>query len=142
MRMLHFLKNPFLFLIVIFWASCNAVPTEEVVEEKYETGKPKTIVIYEDSTKKVKVEERGFYEDGKTQIKGKLKNEKRNGLWTYWYPNGNKWSECEYKEGLKHGRTTVWYENGKKRYEGYYTEDKKSGEWKYWDEAGNLLKTE
>src|SRR5687767_8613504 len=109
------MKNLGIILCIALFVSCGTVPTEEVVEEKYETGKPKMIVTYEDSTKKVKVEETGFYEDGKTQIKGKLKDEKRNGLWTYWYPNGNKWSECEYKEGLKHGRTTVWYENGKKR---------------------------
>ena len=76
----------------------------------------------------------------KIQLEGDYKNEKRSGIWTFYYQNGNKWSEGEYKDGLNNGKSTTWFENGNKRYEGQYKDGKQTGKWKFWDEKGNFVK--
>ena len=46
---------------------------------------------------------------------GKMKNGKKDGLWTSWYENGQKESEETFKDGKRDGLGTWWYENGQKK---------------------------
>ena len=39
---------------------------------------------------------------------GYYKNGKKDGLWTYWYPEGQKSSEAHYKDGVENGVTTLY----------------------------------
>ncbi len=57
---------------------------------------------------------------------------------TYWYENGQKKLEQNYKDGKKHGKMTTWYENGQIEYVGNYKDGKEDGKWTYWDENGSL----
>jgi hypothetical protein len=67
-----------------------------------------------------------------------IKDGKEDGLFIYWYENGQKKEEVTFKFGEKDGKWTFWYENGQKEWE----ETFKAGELidlKYWDEDGNLI---
>lgn len=89
---------------------------------------------------RVLYKETGYYPDGQLRIKGKFRDNQRDGRWTYWYEDGNKWSEATFKAGMRHGKSTVWHENGQKYYQGFFNMDERSGIWHFWDTAGVLVK--
>jgi len=47
-----------------------------------------------------------------------------HGLRTWWYPNGRKRSERNYKDGKKHGLQTEWDKDGQKKRETNYKDGK------------------
>ena len=61
----------------------------------------------------------------------------RDGLYTHWYDNGQKWYELTIKDGEFDGLYTNWYENGQKRFEGTYEDGELISE-KYWNEDGSV----
>ena len=61
---------------------------------------------------------------GKTLLKGTYKNGKKDGLWTWWYENGEKKNEGTFKDGKENGLHRWWYENGQKSKEGTYKDGK------------------
>ena len=65
-------------------------------------------------------------------------------IW-YW-PNGNKYKEYEFKDGWLHGSYKIWWENGNINTTGERksTVEKKEvriGTWEYYDEEGNKTET-
>ena len=83
------------------------------------------------------------YENGKKKYEGdRLDGGTRTGSWTFWHPNGQKWSEGTYKSGKLEGVWTYWRDNGKKRWDGSFKDDKRDGVWTWWDEQGNAWMTE
>jgi antitoxin component YwqK of YwqJK toxin-antitoxin module len=58
------------------------------------------------------------------------------GVWTAWYPNGQKQVEGEYREDVPTGQFTWWHENGQKQGEGQYDRGVKTGVWTTWHENG------
>lgn len=54
-----------------------------------------------------------YYPDGQTKAEGQYKKGKKDGKWTHWYSNGQKEEEMEYRDGKQHGNWAMWYENGK-----------------------------
>ena len=79
------------------------------------------------------------YDNGVIEMRGMMKDGKREGLWKSWYQNGAPWSETTFTDGMKNGKTTTWYENEQKRYEGFFTNDVESGKWIFWNEKGNVV---
>ena len=63
---------------------------------------------------------------------------KQNDLWTYWYENGQKWAEENYKEGKKDDKSTFWNESGLKVSEENYKEGKKDGKSTFWNLSGEI----
>ena len=61
---------------------------------------------------------------GKTLLKGAHKNGKKDGLWTWWYENGEKKNEGTFKDGKENRLHRWWYENGQKSKEGTYKDGK------------------
>jgi hypothetical protein len=49
------------------------------------------------------------YVDSVQVIRGSYVNGKKEGLWTYWYPNGNMKAEGHYRDDLKDGMWVEWY---------------------------------
>lgn len=82
-----------------------------------------------------------FYDNGALKIEGKKVNGKRHGQWTSYYPDGKKWSETTFDNGVKSGPTRSFYENGMMRYSGQYKNDEKAGTWNFYNDAGVLEKT-
>lgn len=128
-----------LLAITILLGSC--AKQQEVVEDFYEDGAPKTISIYKisDGGSK-KIEETTFYPDGKKKMHGNIKNNKRHGEWKAWHKNGLLWSTGQYENGLRQGVSKVYYENGQLYIEGSYKDDEAKGTWIWYDEKGNVLK--
>ena len=62
-----------------------------------------------------------------------------NGLFTWYYENGQKRAEETYIDGELDGLDTTWYENGQKKVEGT-RKDGKLIEVTWWDEDGNVIK--
>ncbi len=127
-------------LLIVLISACKHELTQ-VTEEIYDDGSPRVVRFYDESNgKKVLKNEKTYYKGLKVQTEGAYKDNKRDGLWIYYYDNGNKWSETEFKNGVNEGKSVTYYENGKVRYEGYYKNDVKTGKWKFYDESGKLEK--
>ena len=74
------------------------------------------------------------YHDGAQQRN--YKDGKLDGLWVFWYKNGQKEMEQNYKDGKKDGLWVWWYENGQKEMEGNYKDSKQDRLWVYWHKNG------
>lgn len=64
----------------------------------------------------------------KENSKGFLINNKKDGLWTYWYDGVQKKKEGYFKDGVEVGKWTFWYEDGKVQYIGTCKNGKKEGQ--------------
>ena len=69
-----------------------------------------------------------------------FKNDKKDGLWTRWYENGQKEREGTYKDGKQDGLHTEWHESGQKCLEGTWEHGKKLSV-KYWNRKGEEVET-
>ena len=63
---------------------------------------------------------------------------KRHGLWTYWYENGQKKSQCLYSEGVRDGLYIGYYKNGQKKVEKIYKVVKEEV-WEPYDVSKKML---
>lgn len=138
MKMMRYI--PF-FLVALFLVSC-AEKLEEQVAETHNNGKVKRIKYFKaEGEDKFLRKEAFFYENGQKRMEGEYNREgKKDGKWTYWYENGNKWSEGYFSEGLNHKERTTWHENGNLHYTGVYDKGKRVGVWKFYNEEGEMVK--
>ena len=79
-----------------------------------------------------------WFENGEKKNEGSFKDGLENGLHKWWYENGQKGIEGTYKDGLEFGLWTYFYENGQKQIEGIYTDWEKVGKWTYYNEDGSI----
>ena len=70
---------------------------------------------------------------------GKIKSGKREGIFTYWYENGRKKSECNYVEDKENGLHKYWYDSGVIRWETEYLYGLVNGVFKSYDQLGNII---
>jgi antitoxin component YwqK of YwqJK toxin-antitoxin module len=66
-------------------------------------------------------------------------NGKPDGVWKYWYPNGQLRQQISLKQGKKHGPSMEWDENGGKRFEATFDEDKLHGTATRWFRDGRKI---
>ncbi len=68
----------------------------------------------------------------------------REGLWTFWFPNGELREQGPYRDGARVGRWKQWHSNGKPRSEGERADagtqpgSPRTGYWRFWFENGEL----
>jgi antitoxin component YwqK of YwqJK toxin-antitoxin module len=131
----------FVALIAII-ASCKQQEYEKQVTETFPDGTPKREQYFlgkEDGRYMAK--DVFYYADGQKRVEGEYNKEgKKHGDWTYWYDNGNKWSEGSFNEGLNDGERITWHENGQQHYTGEYDKGKRVGIWRFYDENGTMTK--
>jgi len=125
--------------VLFLFIGCNP-KLEEVVIDTHPDGSPKE-VNYLKGKNKILVKGVYYYDNHTKRMEGEFKNEKRDGKWTAWYPEGVVWSEGWYKDGERDGKGIVYYENGQTYYSGNYVMGKQVGVWKFWNEDGTFLKT-
>jgi antitoxin component YwqK of YwqJK toxin-antitoxin module len=80
-----------------------------------------------------------FYASNKLQMTGSYKSKKfkeKEGLFVYYYENGNKSSEGNYVAGKSEGVWKFWFESGELKSEGEYLDNEKDGVWNYWYQNG------
>jgi len=80
------------------------------------------------------------YMGGKTDFEGSYKDGKKDGKWTGWYENGQKFSELNWKDGIRNGKYTEWHENGQKKWEATFKDGEVDGLFTIWDENGQKKK--
>jgi len=68
--------------------------------------------------------------------------DEKHGLWTWWYPNGQKYSEGRYLNDAPVGLWVFWHSNGQKQMEGEYAAGTLAGKWTWWKEDGSVLRAE
>jgi len=101
-----------------------------------------------------------YYDNGQILSKVHYNDGKLDGKWTFWYENGQKQLEGNYKpyevlaedcraersspyifpaKDSKDGKWTEWYENGQKKLEQNYKCGRVIGKWTTWDENGQKM---
>ncbi|MEO7045430.1 MAG: hypothetical protein ABI091_09020 [Ferruginibacter sp.] len=69
-----------------------------------------------------------FFDNGITQATGSFNDAgKKNGLWTYYYDNGQVKEKTNAINGLANGLAEGWFDNGNKRYNEKYIDGKVNG---------------
>ena len=107
------MKNHIIISLLILLVGCSTS------QKEYDTNhivKLNGVYVKEISDEIVNGEVFQVVDDMKVPI-GKMKNGKKDGLWTSWYEIGQKESEETFKDGKRDGLGTWWYENGQKKEE-------------------------
>ncbi len=78
------------------------------------------------------------YEEGQLVEEGEYVNNKKNGVWTKYYPNGKKKQELTFVNNIANGYAKIYYRSGQVQEEGMWHQNKWSGHYKYYNENGNL----
>lgn len=135
-------KTGIVLLCILCLVACNRnASKQESAEEKPRDRMSQDFTFESKADSVVSGEQIHYHKNGVIEMRGMMKDGKRDGLWKSWYENGLPWSETTFVLGKKNGKTTTWYDNGKKRYEGFYTNDKESGRWMFWKEDGSIADT-
>ena len=66
----------------------------------------------------------------------------KHGLVSWWFENGQKSQEINYKNGRQDGRQTWWFEDGQTRFKGNYKDEKRDGRQTWWYNNGQMRKEE
>jgi antitoxin component YwqK of YwqJK toxin-antitoxin module len=72
------------------------------------------------------------YDNGQKKRTGAVKENKNNGLWTWYYDNGKKNMQGNFKNGKREGVWITWDTEGNKVIECEYSNDKLNGEYILW----------
>lgn len=70
--------------------------------------------------------------------KGHYVNNKKSGVWSSYYPSGQKKNEITYTKGNAIGPASFYYPDGKLSEKGYWNIDHWEGEYKFYHESGQL----
>lgn len=83
--------------------------------------------------------EKGFYGAKRPQYSiGVDKQDRKQGLETWWYQNGTRKYEASNNAGFRNGKFTAWYPDGKIWYEGYEFHGKPESTLTYWHPNGQV----
>jgi len=82
-----------------------------------------------------------FYFNDTLQMEGhfsSIHKDKKEGNFVWYYSNGKKSTERNYKSGKLNGVYKRWYENGQQELLGFYKNNKRDSTWTWWYDNGNL----
>ena len=83
-----------------------------------------------------------YYSNGNVYIKGqKNSSGQREGIWGYFYENGNIEIRTPYKEDKKDGIEEWFWYNGNILWRTPYKDGREDGTQNFYDEQGNITKT-
>lgn len=107
------------------------------------TGQPAAPPVVADSTHVAPVTDgpQVMHTTDGGHMEGDLKQAKRNGPWSSFFPNGGIRSKATYVDGVEEGPTEVFHENGMTYYTGQYRAGKPVGEWLFYDAKGAQVRT-
>lgn len=84
-----------------------------------------------------------FYPNGQKRYEGQFKNDKCKGVFRYYDQQGNLQATNEFDKSGERCLNKTFASNGRVVATGYYVNQKKEGEWKYYDkDSGQLLLSE
>jgi len=79
------------------------------------------------------------FEEGALTEEGDYLDNKKIGIWTKYYPNGNKKHELTFTNNQPNGYAKFYYKDGMLQEEGMWKDNKWVGEYRYYHENGNLF---
>lgn len=82
--------------------------------------------------------EKPDYTDGQLIEEGRYVNNKREGIWRRYWPNGKPMSEITYVAGLPRGAYKTYYPDGRPEEQGSWDLDRNTGTFKRWHPNGQL----
>jgi hypothetical protein len=108
--------------------------------EKYWGGEPECIRerYYIDEAGKRQGLYQYWYDNGQLWERCEYVNGKQQGTYQRWHDNGQLWIQCEYVNGKIHGLYQYWHTNGKPEYECEYVNGKRHGLFQRWYDNGEL----
>jgi hypothetical protein len=77
-----------------------------------------------------------FYPNGNPKMHGTYINNAEDDLWMSWYPGGERKDSLFYKKGFKLGAAAAWFENGHPKYHGNYLFSYADSSWTWYHENG------
>jgi len=78
------------------------------------------------------------YEYNQLVEQGEYVNNKKTGVWTKYYPNGNKKHELTFANNIANGYAKIYYRSGQLQEEGIWKLNKWQGQYKYYYENGSM----
>jgi TonB family protein len=77
-----------------------------------------------------------FYPNGKQQMRGTYVNNAQDDLWMSWYPGGEIKDSLHFNKSFKQGAAASWFENGNPKYHGNYLFNYADSSWTWYHENG------
>ena len=108
----HTMKQIIFILTLSILFGCRQTETKKIVST-YKNGKPKIVNYFPDKDDTLSYRKEVFYESGKQNYIGHIAKGTKDGIWTWWYENGNKKDQCKYVDGFYVDTVYHWYESGK-----------------------------
>ncbi len=102
------------------------------------TSNIKTNILIEEYLNYIDVKDSNIKKDFRLEFI--LKNGKKEGESKCWYPNGQLYYQCSYKEGKLEGEFIMFWDSGFRKKQTYYKEGKKEGECKEWYPKGAVVR--
>src|SRR6185436_17857696 len=99
-------------LLTLLLFGCGNTETKKVIE-KFDNGKDAIVYFYKDDDDTLTYRKDVFYESGKQKYFGYISKGTKDGVWTWWYENGNKKDQCKYANGFYVDTIYHWNENGR-----------------------------
>jgi TonB family protein len=96
-------------------------------------------LVYADTSGEVRFIIRDFFISGKPQMEGTYKSinpDVRDGHFVFYYENGNRMSEMNYRANQVSGEAKEWYANGNPKSEAVYENQRLNGTYRTWREDG------
>ena len=78
------------------------------------------------------------YDSNQLVEEGEYLNNKKTGVWTKYYPNGNKKHELTFANNIANGYAKIYYRSGQLQEEGIWKLNKWQGQYKYYYENGSM----
>lgn len=78
------------------------------------------------------------YEIGQLVEEGEYLDNKKTGVWTKYYPNGNKKHELTFANNVANGYAKIYYRNGQVQEEGIWKMNRWTGQYKFYYEDGTI----
>lgn len=103
---------------------------------------PATVNVYTTKNGVNAILEYQFFSEGSLRSYGELINNKREGKWSFYHPNGQLQTEAIFQDGIENGVYVVYRETGIPYYRGLYINGKRAGIWEIYDEDANLVTTQ
>lgn len=78
------------------------------------------------------------WHQGRMVLRGRYADDREDGLWTGWHPEGGKHFEGSYSAGRLHGAWREWHPSGRLAAAGTYERGQEHGPWHRWHADGSL----
>ena len=103
---------------------------------------PMTMQYYKTENQQLTITQLQFFTNGTLRSLGQILNQKREGRWYFYHPNGQVMTEAIFQDDKENGVYTVFRENGIPYFRGTYINGNRAGVWEFYDEEANLVHTQ